>query len=143
MSFLNSLDISASALTAQRTRMDIISQNITHAKTTRTEDGTPYRRQQVVFEEQKSFENTLADNKKKLRLKGVKVSEVIKDETPLTPVYDPTHPDADEDGYYYLPNVDLTKETLDLMAATTAYTSSLTAFNATKQMALKALELMK
>lgn len=143
MAFLSSLDISASALSAQRTRIDIISQNIANAQTTRTEDGTPYRRQLVVFEEKKTFRHVLGEKRAELKLGGVKIKEVIKDETPLTPVYDPTHPDADENGYYYLPNVDNAKEQIDLMAATNAYSANLTAMNAVKAMANKALEIMK
>lgn len=143
MSFLKSLDISASALSAQRARSDIIMQNISNAKSTRTEDGTPYRRQLTVFEEQKSFDKYLTDSITRSHLKGVKVSAVVKDESPLTPVYDPTHPDADEDGYYYLPNVNTTKEIIDLMAATNAYSANVTALNAVKSMASKALEIGK
>lgn len=143
MSFLKSLDISASALSAQRARSDIIMQNISNAKSTRTEDGTPYRRQLTVFQEQKSFDKYLTDSITRSHLKGVKVSAVVKDESPLTPVYDPTHPDADEDGYYYLPNVNTTKEIIDLMAATNAYSANVTALNAVKSMASKALEIGK
>ena len=143
MSFLSSLDISASALSAQRTRMDIISQNIANQATTKTSDGTPYRRQLAVFEEDKSFKKFLSDGSKKLKLSGVKVAAVIKDETPFTPVYDPTNPDADENGYIYMPNVDNAKEQIDLLAATNSYSANLTAMSATKTMAQKALELMK
>lgn len=143
MSFINSLDISASALSAQRTRMDIISQNIANQSTTKTSDGTPYRRQLVVFEEDKSFKKALTDSSEKLKLSGVKVAKIIKDETPLKPVYDPTNPDADENGYIYMPNVDNTKEQIDLMAATNSYSANVTAMNAVKSMAMKALELMK
>ena len=143
MSFLSSLDISASALSAQRTRMDIISQNIANQATTKTSDGTPYRRQLVVFEEDKSFKQYLSDGSKKLKLSGVKIAAVVDDETPFTPVYEPTNPDADEDGYIYMPNVDNTKEQIDLLAATNSYSANITAMNATKTMAQKALELMK
>ena len=143
MSFLSSLDISASALSAQRTRMDIISQNIANQATTKTSDGTPYRRQLVVFEEDKIFKKFLSDGSKKLKLSGVKVAAVVKDETPFTPVYDPTNPDADENGYIYMPNVDNAKEQIDLLAATNSYSANLTAMSATKAMAQKALELMK
>ena len=143
MSFLKSLDISVSALTAQRTRSDIIMQNIANAKTTRTEDGTPYRRQMTVFEEDKSFKKYLTDSKIRHHLEGVRVAKVVKDQTPLTPVYDPTHPDADEEGYYYLPNVNTSKEIMDLMAATNAYSANISALNAVKSMASKALEIGK
>lgn len=143
MSFLSSLDIAASALSAQRTRMDIISQNISNAQTTRTEDGTPYRRQLVVFQEKKTFKQYLGENRAHVRNAGVRVAKVVKDETPLIPVYDPTHPDADENGYYYMPNVNIAKENIDLMAATNAYSSNITAMNAVKAMANKAMEIIK
>lgn len=142
MSFLSSLDISASALSAQRTRMDIISQNIANQSTTKTEDGTPYRRQLVVFEEDTDFKKYLSNNKTKTQLSGVKISKIIKDESPFKPVYDPTHPDADENGYIYMPNVDNSKEQIDMLAASNSYTANLTALNAMKSMAQKALSIM-
>lgn len=141
MSFLSSMEISASALSAQRTRMDIIAQNIANADTTKTADGTPYQRQLVVFEEKKTFKSYLTESKSKTSMAGVKITEVIKDETPFTPVYDPTNPDADEDGYIYMPNVDKTKESIDAMAASNSYNANVTALNAIKAMASKALEI--
>lgn len=141
MSFLSSMDIAGSALSAQRTRMDIISQNIANATTTKTEDGTPYRRQMVVFQEKQTFDKYLTDGVYRRKLAGVRIAEVVKDETPLTPVYNPEHPDADEDGYIYMPNVDNTKEQLDLMTATDSYTASLSALSAIKVMTNAALEI--
>lgn len=143
MSFLRSLDISASALTAQRTRMDIIAQNLANADTYKTESGEAYRRQLVVFEEKKTFESYLTENKVKKNLGGVKITQVIEDESPLTPVYDPDNPAADENGYIYMPNVDKTKESIDAMAATNSYNANVTALNALKAMASKALEIGK
>ncbi len=143
MSFLSSLDISASALSAQRTRMDIIAQNIANADTIKTEDGTPYRRQLVVFEEKNSFKSYLDGSRKKAKPAGVRIAAVIKDESPLTPVYDPTNPEADENGYIYMPNVDKTKETIDAMAASNSYNANVTALNAIKAMASRALEIGK
>lgn len=142
MAFLSSLDISTSALTAQRTRMDIISQNIANQETYKTKDGTPYRRQVVAFEENKSFSKYL-DGTVKENLKGVRISKIVTDDSPLTPIYDPKNPDADEQGYIYKPNVDNSKEQIDLIAATNAYSANLTALNAVKSMAEKALEIMK
>lgn len=143
MAFLSSLDISASALTAQRTRMDIISQNIANQETYKTEDGTPYKRQLVVFEEKKTFKEVLGRKTHEMKYAGVEVAKIVEDQTELTPIYDPTHPDADEDGYIYKPNVDNTKEQIDLLAATNAYNASVTALSATKGMASKALEIFK
>ncbi len=143
MSFLGSLNIAGSALTAQRFRMDIISQNIANSTTTKTAEGGPYRRKLVVLEEQKnsSFENVLADKMQGSALGGVRVREVVEDTTPFTPVYNPKHPDADENGYVMMPNVNTTEEMVDLMAASSAYDASLTAFNAIKSMAMSALNI--
>lgn len=143
MSFLNSLDIGRNALSAQRLRMDVITQNITNAETTRTSDGGPYRRQMVVFEERTSFKDVLGQKRRKVNYEGVTVAAVVKDESPFVPVYDPTHPDADEDGYVMMPNVDKTKEQLDLMAATRSYEANVTAINAVKAMASRALQIGK
>ena len=143
MSFLSSLDIAGSALSAQRTRMDIISQNIANQETYRTEDGTPYKRQLVVFEEDKDFKKILGEKTTKAKYSGVKVSKIVEDEAPLTPIYNPSHPDADEDGYIYKPNVDNTKEQIDLLAATNAYNANVTALSAVKGMASKGLEIFK
>ena len=143
MAFLSSFNIAASGLTAQRLRMDIIGENITNINTTRTEDGGPYRRKMVVLQsvERSSFRNVLDKRIQRGREVGVKVSQIVEDESPFQPVYNPEHPDADENGYVWMPNVDLLKETIDSMAASRAYEASLTAFNAIKHMAQKALEL--
>ena len=147
----------AGGMAAERLRLDVISQNVANAKTTRTEDGTPYRRQVVLFSENKGFnsvlEETIAKRKEKIaggvpantvsatKNKGVLVTEIVEDETPLTPVYDPTHPDADENGYYYLPNVDVAEEEMDAMAATRSYEANLAVLNAVKSMAQTALSI--
>jgi flagellar basal-body rod protein FlgC len=148
MAFLSSMDISGSALTAERVRMDVISENIANATTTRTEQGGPYRRKMVIFEhvgEQKSFRRLLEDNMKTEPSQGpqggVKVASIVEDPSEFNMVYDPTNPDADENGYVQMPNVDQTKETLDMMSSTTSYNANLTALNAIKTMASKALEM--
>lgn len=143
MGFLSSLDIGRSALSAHRLRMDIITQNIANAETTRTENGKPYTRQMVVMQEKVSFNNVLKDKMESAKYEGVKVTEVLKDDAPYRQVYDPTHPDADENGYVMMPNVDTTKEMIDLMAATRTYEANVTAVNAVKAMALKALSIGK
>ncbi len=153
MSFLNTLDISASALTAERLRMDVISQNIANIDTTRTQDGEPYRRQLVVFEEQPlSFAASLEQAAGRLAQPtlstaqnesgGVQVQEIIEDESEFVPVYNPTHPDADEAGYVLMPNVDRAEETVDLMAATHSYNANITTLNVIKAMAMKASEIL-
>jgi len=145
MAFLSSLDISGSALTAERLRMDVVSENIANASTTRTQNGGPYRRKMVVFEpvEQSTFRQMMENNMNSgtQTQAGVKVSQIAEDQSEFPTVYDPTNPDANAQGYVTMPNVDQTKETLDMMSATTSYTANLTAFNAVKTMASKALEM--
>ncbi|HIW84112.1 MAG TPA: flagellar basal body rod protein FlgC [Candidatus Dorea gallistercoris] len=146
MSFLSTLNISGSGMTAQRLRLDVVADNIANMQTTRTEDGGPYRRKMVVLEaKQPSFqqilENAMAGQQAYTAGDGVKAVAVIEDQTELTPVYDPTHPDAGEDGYVMMPNIDLVKETADAMAASQAYQANITAFNTTEQMAQSALEI--
>ena len=122
-------------------KQKIISQNIANAETTRTVDGTPYRRKLVIFEEKKSFKKVF--DEKITKYEGVGVTKVIEDDAPFVPVYDPNHPDADENGYVNMPNVDRTKETLDLMVATRSYEANVTAINAVKAMASRALQIGK
>lgn len=143
MAFLDSMNINASALTAQRTRLDIISENIANIDTTRTEGGGPYRRKMVVFEPigAGSFRSQLSSAIKKNSDAGVRISGIVEDERPFKSVYNPNHPDADEKGYVLMPNVDLLKETVDSMSATRAYDANITALNAVKLMASKALEI--
>lgn len=143
MDFLSSLNISGSGLTAQKLRMDVISQNIANAEVTRTEDGTPYRRRMVVLSSIKgesSFRDAL-DKATKVKPEGVQVQSIIEDQSPLVPVYNPSHPDADEEGYVMLPNVNTAQEMIDMLGASRAYEANVTAFNATKSMVLKALEI--
>ncbi len=144
MSFLNSLNIAGSALTAERFRSDMILQNIANAKTTRTPDGEPYRRKQVIFEERTTdFGQALKNEQNKLTQGGVRAIQVVESEKDFTPVYDPAHPDADENGYVMYPNVNTSEEMVDLMAASRAYEANLTALNIVKAMATKALEIGK
>lgn len=147
MAFLSAMNISASALTAQRMRLDIAAENIANVSTTRTESGEPYRRKMVVFEpiEQSSFQAVL-NRTRRLRTadqKGVRVSQIVEDTRDFKMVYNPSHPDADENGYVEMPNVDLLKETVDSMEATRAYDANVTAFNAIKSMATKGLDVGK
>jgi len=141
MGYFSSLDIGASALTAQRLRMDIISQNIANSSTTRTEDGTPYRRRDVVFEERKFYDYLTESSKEKLAGSGVRVARIVEDQSPLKRVYDPGHPDADEEGYVEMPNVDVITEMINMISASRAYEANVTAINTTKSIAMKALEI--
>ncbi len=145
MGMFTSFDINASGLTAQRYRMDIISENVANANTTRTEDGTPYVRKVVTFEEkgcQTVFSRVLNKASDKYSGEGVKVSKVYEDTaTKMNMVYDPSHPDADENGYVTYPNVNIITEMTNLIDATRSYEANATAFTASKSMALKGLEL--
>ncbi|MBE7719513.1 flagellar basal body rod protein FlgC [Lacrimispora indolis] len=148
MSFLSSMNISASAMTAQRLRLDIASENIANIDTTRTEAGGPYRRKMVVLEarSENNFRRVLmnaAGLGRQQSTGGVRVSQIVEDTSPFKSVYSPEHPDADENGYVQMPNVDLIKETVDSMSATRSYEANITAFNAVKTMASKALEIGK
>ncbi len=147
MSMFSAFNISATGMTAQRYRMDIISQNVANASTTRTADGTPYRRQIVSFEEkpgQTSFSHVLgkAAYSHGYSGNGVKVSGVFEDhKTEMNMVYDPSHPDADEDGYVAYPNVNIITEMTNMIDASRAYEANSTAFSASKSMALNGLQI--
>lgn len=146
MSFLSSFDISASGMTAERQRLDIASENIANSETTRTASGGTYRRKMVVLEEvpSTSFRTRFNSLLNRTASKGgVKVTQIVEDQRDLNPVYNPDHPDANEEGYVMMPNVDLVKETVDGMAATRAYEANITAFNAMKLMAQRALDIGK
>ena len=143
MSFLSSMDISTSALTAQRLRMDVITENIANADTTRTESGEPYRRRTVIFSQKEgaSFSSFLEAAQSSTTGKGVYVSSIVEDQSDFVLEYDPDHPDADANGYVSYPNVDEVTEMIDMMSATRSYEANVTALNATKSMAMKALEI--
>lgn len=151
MSLFNGFNISASGLTANRLRMDVVSSNIANANTTRAEivngEWIPYRRKSVELTQSgiSPFEQKLqsAMNKGSGKVSGVTVSKIEEDPTPFTLSYDPTHPDADENGYVRLPNVDPIKEMVDLISATRSYEANVTALNASKNMFMKALEIGK
>jgi flagellar basal-body rod protein FlgC len=150
MSMFQSLHTTASGLTSQRLRMDVIASNIANADTTRAEyvDGEwqPYKRKMVVLEEKgKSFSNLLnqAMGNNEAAGNGVSVSKIVEDETPSNLVYDPDHPEANADGYVAMPNVDTSREMVDLISATRSYEANVTVFNASKGMLMKALEIGK
>lgn len=143
-----SIDTSASGLTAQRLRMDLIAGNIANVESTRTPEGGPFKRQLAVF----MAKSDLAPRKfpflpMKLKSKlenpgnGVKAMQIIKDPSPPRLKYDPTHPDANNEGYVAYPNVDVIKEMVDLISASRAYEANVTAVKSAKSMATKALEI--
>lgn len=145
MSMFNSINISASGLTAERLRMDLISENIANANTTRTPSGTPYRRKVAVFREQEAspFDAVLANasNSNTSSGKGVEIAGIMEDQSPFKKEYNPNHPDSDEEGYVSLPNVEIVNEMINLISASRAYEANVTSVNNTKSMAMKALEI--
>ncbi len=150
MRVFNGMNISASALTAQRFRMDVISSNMANAETTRANfvngEWQPYRRKMVDLSPTTGrFDSYLNKAMKNSGSpgEGVRVSRVVEDQTPFKMVYNPDHPDANEEGYVAMPNVDPLKEMVDFMSATRSYEANITAFNATKGMLMKALEIGK
>jgi len=148
MPFLSSLNIVGSALTAHRKRVDTITQNLANISTTRTESGGPYVRKLVVLKEKPlSFRNVLNQSEQNSMNRnsqgGVIVDQIIQSDAPFIPLYNPTHPDANEEGYVLMPNVSRTEEQIDLMAASRAYEANLTALNVLKSMAMRAMEIGK
>ena len=146
MSFWQALRIGSSGLTAQRLRLDLISNNIANAQTTRTEKGGPYQRQDVIFTPDggnSSIPSNVAARRSELGLEqgGVRVAQITTDTEEGPRVYDPTHPDADANGYVSYPNVDITVEMTNMLSATRSYEANLAAVEAVKRMALKALEI--
>lgn len=139
----DAIDISSSALTAEKTRIDVISKNIANANTTRATGGMPYRRQMVVFKEDKenSFTSYLNKFTSLFNGKGVEIEEIVEDESPFKFKYEPGHPDADENGYVMMPNVDVVVEMVDLIDAQRAYEANITAINTTKSMMMNALDI--
>lgn len=134
-------------MSAQRIRMDVAAENIANIDTTRTQNGGPYQRKDVVFESFGSFDQALRSASRGQGLTGqragVRVAAIIEDDREMKRVYNPEHPDADADGFVTMPNVDLLKETVDSMSATRSYEANVTALNAMKLMAQKALDIGK
>jgi len=136
------LDVSASGMTAQRLRLDVISNNIANVNTTRSSEGGPYRRERVVFQEKRE-KKTFSDYLKNSKPAGVRVASIQKDDAPFKTVYDPTHPDADAEGYVRYPNVNIVTEMVDMISALRSYEANATAIDAAKSMMSKALEISR
>ncbi len=144
MTIFNSLRTSATGLSAERLRMDLIANNLANAETTRTDEGGPYVRQVAVFKPYRSFESILND--KVSGVQGVTVEKIMKDKAPFRLEYEPNHPDAiqeegDLKGYVRYPNVNPVKEMIDMISASRAYEANVTVMNSAKSMAMKALEI--
>lgn len=143
MKVFSSMAISASALTAEKMRIDVVSQNVANMNTTRTPEGGPYQRRRVVFSELLGD----ASNHRFVRLpnrgpsQGVRVSAVVQDETPPRMVHDPSHPDADENGFVAMPDINIVNEMVDLITASRAYETNVQVLNVSKSLAMRALEI--
>lgn len=143
MSLDHAFAVSASGLDAQRARLAVISSNLANVQSTSTPEGGPYRRRDVVFAaapQGERFDDALSSKLGELD-RGVEVSAVVLDQRPFKTLYDPSHPDADEDGYVQYPNINPMEEMVNMMSALRSYEANVTAVNATKTMAMKALEI--
>jgi len=143
MDYLSAFRISSSGMAAQRLRMDVAASNLANINTTRTPEGGPYRRKDVVFESEPVeglFENALESSLSR-KVSGVRVADIIEDPRPPLSKFDPQHPDADSKGYIKVPRINLMEEMVNMMSAARSYEANVTAMKATKDMASKALEI--
>lgn len=145
MDFFSSMNVSSSALSAERTRMNLISSNLANANTTRTPEGGPYKRKDAVFSAipLESAFNRVLDGATAQQVQKVDVSEIVEDKNPPRLQYDPSHPDANPQGYVAMPNVNVVEEMADMISATRSYEANVTAVQAAKSMAMKTLEIGK
>jgi flagellar basal-body rod protein FlgC len=143
MGILDVMNISASGLKAERTRMEAVASNLANVHTTRTDEGGPYRKKDVVFmpadvSSDRGFNSMLQE-----KFEGVKVDEVVESDKAFEQTYDPSHPDADANGYVTFPNVNAMEEMGDMIAATRAYEANINVVNSAKEMFMKSLEIAK
>jgi flagellar basal-body rod protein FlgC len=143
MGMYDSIEVSASGLSAERLAMDTIANNIANANTTRTAEGGPFKRQLVVFAQKTEAASAAATGDPGASQAGVQVVGIVNDNSPDKMVYDPTHPDADANGYVHMPNVDVVKEMVDMMAASRAYEANVTAIEESRNMGNATLGLLK
>ncbi|NOH16384.1 flagellar basal body rod protein FlgC [Clostridium cochlearium] len=141
MKIFNNMRISASGLSAERLRIDTIASNIVNSRSTRGKNGQPYRRKVAIFQENLTKEINKQTGKREETLKGVKAIGIEEDQSEFRRVYEPSHPDADENGYVLMPNVNILNEMADMIAATRSYEASVDAINSSKSMFMKALEI--
>ncbi len=139
MNLISGIDVTASALTAQKTRLDVVAQNIANAQTTRTASGKPYERQVVSFETELLRSQGVGG----AALQSVRVAQVTTDHTPGQQVYNPQHPDATPDGMVTMPNVNISQEMVDLITASRTYEANLSVVKNARQMAMRTLEIGK
>lgn len=141
MDILNTFRISGSALNAQIMRLNTISSNLANVETTSTPEGGPYKKKSVYFQSAPlSFQEQLEGSMEK-GLRGIQVTKITEDTTPPRKVYNPSHPDAQEDGYVEMPNISVLEEMVDMMSATRSYQADVTSIKMAKRMAMKALEI--
>lgn len=143
MSVFRSMQISASGLSLERLKMDVISTNIANINTTRGADGQPYRRKVVTFSENLEKEINRINGISRKVSSGVKVDEILEDDSEFRLIYDPTHPDSDENGYVQMPNINMVDEMISLINTQRAYEANVTTLNANKAILKKALEISK
>lgn len=143
MSLFGALDISASGLTAERLRMNVTAENLANAQTTRGADGGPYKRKLVVLQEAGAPGRPSFGAQLDGAMGGVKVAQVAEDSAPDRMVYDPSHPDADAQGYVHMPNVNPVTEMVDLISASRSYEANVTAMQTAKQMYSKTLDILR
>jgi flagellar basal-body rod protein FlgC len=145
MDFFSAIDVSSSALTAERTRMNLISSNLANANATRTPEGGPYKRKDAVFAAtpMESRFNRVLDGATGKEVRKVQITQIVEDQNPPRLQYDPGHPDANPQGYVAMPNVNVVEEMADMIGATRAYEANITAVQAAKSMAMKTLEIGK
>lgn len=144
MDFFSAMDISASGLMLQRAQMNVVSMNLANASTTRTPEGGPYRKRHLVYGAvpyRKSFDEFLAASTGQPQLQEARVVGVVASNLGLRQVHDPSHPDADASGNVTLPNVNVMEEMVKMMTATRSYEANVAAINATKNMAMRALDI--
>ena len=143
MNFLNAMDIASSGLSAQRTNMNTISMNLANVQTTRTQDGGPYQRKEVLFEAapvKHPFDKVMTSEMQR-EVKGVKVSRIQEDDRAFKDVYDPGHPDANDKGYVKYPDINVVEEMANMMTATRAYEANLSTISSVKQMINQAVQI--
>ena len=150
MGLFDAIDASGSGLSAERLRMDVTSENLANAQTTKGADGQPYRRKEVVLQEAGADGTSFASVLSSMQgtgggksVHGVTVSGIVEDSSALKRVYDPGHPDADKDGYVTMPNVNTVTEMTDLISASRAYEANVTAMQTAKTMFTKTLDLLR
>ncbi|MBN2427703.1 MAG: flagellar basal body rod protein FlgC [Deltaproteobacteria bacterium] len=143
MDLFNTIKISSTALKAQQIRLNTVSSNLANAETTQTPEGGPYKRKTVVFQSDGSPFSENLDQELRGSVQGVKVTSIMADQAAPRIIYNPGHPDANEEGYVSMPNINVLEEMADMVSATRAYEANINTIQASKRMALKALEIGK